>query len=238
MTADIKLDENFVTVEGQALKSQTLDFMLDHPDRRKSSTPEYRRALVHDQNDGLTMNYEGDYPGGVTIFGVKQNSKIELNDKVDISGKSCNISVNACFLRGKDNEAIVVVGYLGPYVYIKGKEVKISTEKVSLTYYGAPESAGGAALAANIKDELVINPEKEFRGGVTINGEVKIPSGGITIKEDVKISSGGLIVKNQPQANLPPGTPITKEIDLIKEFWRLRDKVDSLEKRIKVLEGR
>ena len=32
--------------------------------------PRFRRALVHDTNDGLTMNFGDDYPGGVTINGV------------------------------------------------------------------------------------------------------------------------------------------------------------------------
>ncbi len=44
--------------------------MLDHPGRRspRASNP-YRRALVHDVKDGLTLNLDNDYPGGVTIGG-------------------------------------------------------------------------------------------------------------------------------------------------------------------------
>lgn len=44
------------------------DITLEHSTRRKSSGG-YRRALVHDFNDGLTVNWAGDYPGGVTING-------------------------------------------------------------------------------------------------------------------------------------------------------------------------
>ena len=58
--------------------------------RRKNNTP-YRRAFVHDFDDGLTVNWVNDYAGGVTINGVKKieghNSgpikKTEFSDAVD-----------------------------------------------------------------------------------------------------------------------------------------------------------
>jgi len=72
MTTDVKLDENFVLIEGNALKVKAWDIMLDSPDRRlnaEGATNPYRRALVHDHADRLTINYRGDYPGGVKIQG-------------------------------------------------------------------------------------------------------------------------------------------------------------------------
>jgi len=45
--------------------------MLDSPERRKGNKP-FRRALVHDQSDGLTINFGGDYEGGVRIVGVAE----------------------------------------------------------------------------------------------------------------------------------------------------------------------
>lgn len=53
------------------------DLVLDYPPRRKNDDG-WRRALVHDENDGLTINFNGDYPGGVTIVG--------LNNKLSASG--------------------------------------------------------------------------------------------------------------------------------------------------------
>ena len=44
------------------------DLTLDSPARRKGG-PRLRRALVHDQSDGLTINFNGDYPGGVSVSG-------------------------------------------------------------------------------------------------------------------------------------------------------------------------
>ncbi|MBA4159861.1 MAG: hypothetical protein H0X65_20690 [Gemmatimonadetes bacterium] len=67
--SDIKFDGERVIVEGSVLSSQTLDIELDHPGRR-STRAGRRRALVHDFQDGLTLNWAEDYPGGVTLQGV------------------------------------------------------------------------------------------------------------------------------------------------------------------------
>jgi hypothetical protein len=46
------------------------DLVLDHAPRRTTgSTPPLRRALVHDPSDGISINYQSDYPGGVTLWG-------------------------------------------------------------------------------------------------------------------------------------------------------------------------
>ena len=70
MATDIKLDQqggNWLVAESQVLKSTASDLMLDAPARRRGGPSPHRRALVHDFNDGLTLNYAGDYPAGVTI---------------------------------------------------------------------------------------------------------------------------------------------------------------------------
>lgn len=72
MATDVKLDQedgNFLHLEARVVKAVGSDFMLDSPERRKGANP-FRRALVHDQGDGLTVNFAGDYPGGVTLNGV------------------------------------------------------------------------------------------------------------------------------------------------------------------------
>jgi hypothetical protein len=70
--SDIILDENSeqVTVFCNNLNVQGHDLLLDSAARRKPNGPTFRRALVHDENDGLTMNFNDDYPGGVTLNGV------------------------------------------------------------------------------------------------------------------------------------------------------------------------
>ncbi|MDQ2920720.1 MAG: hypothetical protein M3R52_03760 [Acidobacteriota bacterium] len=46
------------------------DLTLDSPARRKPNGPRLRRALVHDESDGLTINFNNDYPGGVSVAGA------------------------------------------------------------------------------------------------------------------------------------------------------------------------
>lgn len=66
--SDIKLVDDF---DGQ-VKVEAPDFCVDGgPGRRQGSQTPYRRALVHDA-DGLTINWDHDYTGGVTINGLKR----------------------------------------------------------------------------------------------------------------------------------------------------------------------
>lgn len=63
MPSDIRLDGEGVVVLAN-------DLMLDFTRRRSSgNTDGMRRALTHDDSDGLTLNWDRDYPGGVTIQG-------------------------------------------------------------------------------------------------------------------------------------------------------------------------
>jgi hypothetical protein len=60
-----------VTVQCDNLKVEGHDFLLDSQSRRRpGNTSAFRRAIVHDQNDGLTINFGNDYPGGVTLNAV------------------------------------------------------------------------------------------------------------------------------------------------------------------------
>ena len=76
---DVVLDVDFdkVRVEGHVLDCRTADLALDSPERRGPRGGTQRRALVHDFNDGLTVNYRGDYPGGVTIVDARVSLHVE-----------------------------------------------------------------------------------------------------------------------------------------------------------------
>jgi hypothetical protein len=78
MTTDIILNESSIAVDGDdritfkanLVIAESWDFQLNHPDRRSDDgTSQWRRALVHDFDDSLTINYGGDYPNGVLIRG-------------------------------------------------------------------------------------------------------------------------------------------------------------------------
>jgi hypothetical protein len=73
--SDIKFDGDWVVIEG-AMRVVANDIVLDHPNRRKN-TNGTRRAFVHDFNDGLTLNWGSDYPGGVTI-----NGRVVIADRI------------------------------------------------------------------------------------------------------------------------------------------------------------
>lgn len=72
--ADIKFTANDeVVVEAFTLKTDGADIALSYAPRKLNNTP-FRRALVHDFQDGLTLNWANDYPGGITLNGnVKVN---------------------------------------------------------------------------------------------------------------------------------------------------------------------
>jgi hypothetical protein len=88
---DVRLDEgsdgSFIVLEGRVVKAAGSDFMLDSPERRIGRNP-FRRALVHDQGDGLTVNFAFDYKGGVTLNGVREISPHQIRtggplDRID-----------------------------------------------------------------------------------------------------------------------------------------------------------
>lgn len=67
--SDVELVDENVKVTGDALQCEILELVLDDPRRRQEGARGRRRALVHDTRDGLTVNWNGDYPGGVSVFG-------------------------------------------------------------------------------------------------------------------------------------------------------------------------
>jgi hypothetical protein len=90
MATDIKLDEvdgRWVVVQSDVLKSTAIDFMLDAPERR-STAGGLRRAFNHNGQDGLTINFEGDYPGGVTVASdLRVTGRLFLSAEATTSAK-------------------------------------------------------------------------------------------------------------------------------------------------------
>ena len=80
MATDVRLDddptESWVTVDGRVLNITGADLMLNSAERRGTNAGRFRRALVHDQNDGLTINFNGDYSGGVRVNDAVINLKV------------------------------------------------------------------------------------------------------------------------------------------------------------------
>jgi hypothetical protein len=119
MVADIKLEDNVVSVEDTdpakpiaLLKIKARDLELDASDRRKNQT-EHRRALVHGPGDTLVINWGPDYPGGVTIDGeVKFLGAVNSHAGISIRPPPNNIAGN--YLR-ITNECIEFHTYKGGF---------------------------------------------------------------------------------------------------------------------------
>lgn len=82
MATDIILDDGGqerITLAATAVKTTAADFIMDSPVRHKGK-PGLRRALVHDPSDGLTLSYNGDYPGCVKI--VDANLRLRIHAQV------------------------------------------------------------------------------------------------------------------------------------------------------------
>jgi len=75
MVTDVRLDdpEGHLVLDAFVVRQNGSDFMIDSAVRRNGN-PGWRRALVHDENDSLTINFNSDYTGGVTINSVTQIS--------------------------------------------------------------------------------------------------------------------------------------------------------------------
>jgi hypothetical protein len=100
--SDIQLWDD---IDGQ-VKVAAPDLCVDGEEGRRKGRGKsnYRRALVHDLDDGLTMNWDDDYSGGVTIRGVK---KIMLFDTgtpygqgILAFGRACNVEGDVLIFDG------------------------------------------------------------------------------------------------------------------------------------------
>lgn len=73
MATDVLLDDHdgtWITLNAKVVSTSASAVMVDNPDHRLPDSPEYRRALAHNRDDGLTVNFGDDYPGGLTLRGV------------------------------------------------------------------------------------------------------------------------------------------------------------------------
>jgi hypothetical protein len=84
--SDVILDNGEqVTVLCNNLAVHGHDLLLDSPGRRKPDGPKFRRAIVHNSADGLTINFADDYPGGVTINGIVELNTTQPGGDIKIS---------------------------------------------------------------------------------------------------------------------------------------------------------
>ena len=237
---DIKFENNDVIAEGSAFLVTAPDIKLDNPSRR-SGGGEHRRALVHDFNDGLTINWTEDYPGGVTIRGnvaFPHTVSVAQAEGTHLRLKHHDLHLNSDSRRGGhsgDRRALVhdfqdglTVNWAEDYtggVTIRG-EVKIPQQlsvgaavgtHLRLAHHDLHlDNAARRSAPEGSRRALV----HDFSDGLTINWSEDYP-GGVTIRGRVRC----------PQQLDVGGVDVASTIEALKQ------QIETLEARVAALEA-
>ncbi len=230
--SDVKL------IPGQ-VKIEAWDLCIDSKDRRKNDTT-HRRALVHDYDDRLTLNWGKDYPGGV---------KIQGNTVIDGSLSLENGSLTAKLFK------LLGSSWLGapPAITLIAKDLILMDKDIDA-------SMSNVALSHTEDDTLTINREKGYKGGVKIEGDVTVPDilsvqkslkvGGVEIvgkssqegaslgeshlsgfHTNLKITNNTIEVTTTSSIGKPDHQPSSSTLDLVAEIKALRNEVNELKKK-------
>lgn len=156
---DIRFDGDFIHLEGLVVKAAGNDLMLDAAARRKNGTP-FRRALVHDFDDGLTVNWDNDYPGGVSVNACKQISGINNRDWLIVRSR--------------------IAQFYGTDLMLDGGSARRGRFQTTLR-----PNPYRRALVHGYGDQLVLNWDRDYTGGVVVNGRVQMPHGAVVAGQDV-----------------------------------------------------
>lgn len=236
---DIKFVDDTVVIEGWTTLTYP-DLKIDHAPRRTSAGG-YRRALVHDFDDGLTVNWSEDYPGGVTIRGqVKMPQELHVGN---VKGSHLRCSHHDLHL---DNDArrSTAAGNRRALVHDFGDGLTINWAE---DYPGGVTIRGqvktpqelhvgnleGAHLRCSHHDLHLDHPARrsnaaghrralvhDFNDGLTINWASDYP-GGVTIRGNVNV----------------PGAMTVAGVDVAATIAELVAKVNELQTRVAELEG-
>jgi|LakMenEpi03Aug12_release.lakeMendotaPanAssembly.Ray.scaffolds.fasta_scaffold01730_27 hypothetical protein len=206
------------------VKVEALDLCLDSQDRRKNNT-QHRRALVHDFDDGLTLNWNRDYPGGVTIKG---------NTNVD-----GNLSVRNGLFRAQIQK-LDGWEFLGnpPAIHLVAEDLVLHNRELQ-------DSKRNVALSHTDNDTLTINRNKGYVGGVKIEGRIEATET-LEIKESIHIGStkpygnhlritNDTIEVTTKQLGFPGHQP-SLTLDLVAEIRELRKEINALKQKVANLE--
>jgi len=184
-------DIEVVTVLCNRMDVKASDLVLDSPARRKPNGPKFRRALVHDESDGLSINFANDYPGGVSIAGDivtvackrmdVRGSDLILDSPVRrkpngpkfrralVHDESDGLSINF------NNDYPGGVSIAGDIVTVACKRMDVRGSDLILDSPARRKPNGPNFRRALVHDEsdgLTINFNNDYPGGVTVGGDV------------------------------------------------------------------
>ncbi|MGY6519480.1 MAG: hypothetical protein ACXIUZ_12295 [Lysobacteraceae bacterium] len=184
--SDIRFIGNDVHIEGNVLKCTTFDIELDNAGRRSNASGK-RRALVHDFDDGLTLNWAGDYPGGIRLNGRVRVDHLAGNHlrcghhdlHLDHPARRSRTAGHRRALV-HDFQDGLTLNWQGDYpggITLAGNILKVTGFDIEFDNAGRRSTAGGKrrAFVHDFQDGLTINWAGDYPGGVTIRGEVKLP---------------------------------------------------------------
>lgn len=156
---DIRFEGDMIHLEGLVVRATANDLILDAAARRRTNTP-FRRALVHDFDDGLTLNWDHDYPGGVSVNACKQISGFNNRDWLIVRSRIHQQFGTDFMLDGGADRRGRIFGSLRRNPFRR-------------------------ALVHGFGDTLVLNWDRDYTGGVVVNGRVTMPDGAVVAGQDV-----------------------------------------------------
>ncbi len=143
MQSDIKLNGTTLTIEGSHIHAKAHDLKLDSPQRRQDKGGPHRRALVHGFNDELAINFRGDYPGGVNIYGDLSFLSEDGQRIGYINTKYANLHLGG---NGQDGDIILFDGN-------GDKAFHLSSDQRAMTFYSVknwPTYTPGRSVTTNV----------------------------------------------------------------------------------------
>lgn len=174
--ADIVLDGNVVFIDGDAAEFRVTDLKIDSPVRRKNPDG-WRRALVHNDSDGLTINFASDYPDGVTVEGKTKVDRI-IGNRATLQEVRVDRRVE-----GEDGEWRMPSAPAEPGSLPDDTDTAADGLPAPIKIFGHHRNR--RALQHDFSDGLTINVDSDYPGGVTINGDVMLPGRLVVNGQDI-----------------------------------------------------
>jgi hypothetical protein len=222
MGSDVKL-------EGEQVRVEAWDLVLDSADRRKSPEGD-RRALVHDKGDGLTLNWGHDYPGGVRLQGVRLITKDPgFIQGVTITG---GLHVAEGILQVTNGQKVVLSAPSGTGDFASGE---IFQTAEGLQVAGGRTDGGTEQKAVALQKPVAKKTIKwgdwsaETRNRV---GSRARPASSGT----VTLLAGAALAGNRASA-APARGAILCEFDIVDTFIQVLDELSELRERVAALEA-
>lgn len=196
MRSDIVLDTKTVEIIApRDIKAKVKDIRLDSEARRGNENKDRpRRALVHNFEDGLTINWADDYPGGVKVEGHLESTDSATFNQLDVGREEGNGGVAR--INDENGDRTIQLGG-GKALLELGRGAANKEGTISLRDHEGAQTivmkGKPGEIGANM---LSIGGRGEFEGNVPGSEETELPEG---IPEG---AMGGI-----PESSIPESVP-------------------------------